>query len=512
MNLTKDRTSRRMHSFRLLTIILAAAALALSAALSLNLPADAQTTTLEANGFRIGERLTFNVSIGRFRDAAYAELYTVSRGRLGDKDAIELRAKFKTLDLASAASYLIDESRTTYVSPSTGLPLYTSVIENASGLPKETIQNYLAAPTLHADLLTMIHKIRQSGGTGSLTMQENDKVYPVTFQSGVSERQKTAAGEFDTVLVSLQSDFFTEHGMTDVSMNLSTDEAKLPVLVRFRTSKGQFRVSLASVRTTEPEVVIQPTPEPIRTPLPERTPKPVATPQPYVDNQPLPAELGFEIGEKLEYRILSGGQPIATMTLWAKERKQFNSVDSLLLEAVFSNVRPGSPFTGGDFVRAYVDPDSLAPRQIEMRFAGALRAFSSTVKFERQGGLITYGPTNRVEAPVGTHSILSLLYAARSFNLKPSRDLSNPINDTRVAVFWESQPYVFTLRPSPAAVITVGESQIWAQMVTVTTKNPTLDQLNIKIWLGNDDSRIPVRFVVGGYEADLLTTTKIQPK
>ena len=468
-------------------------------------------TVAEMNGFRIGERLTYNVTIGRFTNAAYGELYSVSRGKLGDKDAIELRATFRTLELASAALYMVDESRTTFVSPSTGLPLYTSVSQNAFGLPKETVQNFLTTPTPHYDLLTMIHRLRQSGGAGSLTMQDGEKVYSVTFQTGAVERQRTDAGEYETTLVTVQSEYFTERGITDVRVNLSVDEARLPVLIRFRTGKGVLRAGLASVQNVEPEVVAaQPTPLPVRTPAPERTPRPLPTPAPYTENLPLAPELAFELGERLDYRIMSGGQQVATMALAAKERKQFNGLDSLLLEATFSNIRPGSPFASGDFIRAYVNPETLAPRQFEIRFAGALRGLNSVLKFENSGSLITSGPT-RVEAPVGTHSILSLLYAARTFNLKPSRDLNNPINDTRVAVFWESRPHVFILRPSPVEMITIDGKQFAAQPVSVATKNTVLDQMNIRIWLGNDEARVPLRFSIGQYTADLVGASKIQP-
>lgn len=489
-----------------------AAAMVVAGGFFVTTRAEAQAADGVANGIRVGERLTYTVTIGRYKNAAFAELYAVSRGRLADKDAIELRAKFRTIELASAAVYLIDETRTTFVSPSTGLPLHTTVVQNASGLPKETNHSYLAAPTPHADLLSMIYRIRQSGGTGSLTMQENDKVYSVTFQATATEKQKTDAGEFDTSVVAVQSDYFTEMGMTDVRVNLSTDEAKLPVLVRFRTSKGTFKMGLASVAMIEPEVVVQPTPVPVRTPVPERTPKPVVTPTPYIDNQPLASELAFELGESLEYRITTNGQPVARMTLAAPERKQINGRDSLRVEATFADIHPGSPFAAGDFIRAYVDPDTLAPRQIELRFAGPLRAFSKTAKFDQEGSVITSGGAGRIEAPVGTHSILSLLYAARSFNLKPSRDLNNPINDTRVAVFWESEPYIFTLRPSLPEIVTIEGKQVAGQLVTVSTKNAVLDQLNIKVWLGNDDKRLPLRFIVGGYQADLVAVNKIQTR
>lgn len=510
MSRTKSRSSQRNISYRLQVLLVAGVACVALTAMIFASTLRAQTVAAEANGFRIGERLTYSVSIGHIENAAYAELYCVSRGQLADKDAIELRAKFKTLDLASVAFFLIDESRTTFASPATGLPLNTVVAQNTFGLPKETVQNFLVAPTPHADLLTMIYKLRQAGGAGSLTMQDGDKIYPVTFQPGPAEKLRTDAGEYDTIIVSVQSEFFTERGMTDVRVALSTDEAKLPVAIRFRTSKGEVRAGLASVQTIEPEVVAQSAPAPVRTPMPDRTPKPVATPTPFVENQPLALELAFELGERLDYRMTSGGQQVAMMRLAAKERKQVNGFDSLVLEATFSDLRPGSPFAGGDFARAYVNPETLAPRQLEMKFAGSLRVFNNVVTFEQEGSAIVIGG-KRVDAPVGTHSILSLLYAARSFNLKPSRDLNNPINDTRVAVFWESQPYIFTLRPSPAEVLTIDGKAVAGQLVSVTTKNPLLDQLNIKVWLGNDGSRIPLRFIIGGYQADLVAASKVLP-
>ena len=470
----------------------------------------AQAPNGDANGFRIGERLTYNVSVGRYRNAASAELYTVSRGRIGDKDAIELRAKFKTLNVASAATYLVDQTRTTFASPITALPLYTTLVEGTYGIPKETNQSYLAVATPHTDLLTMIHWLRRRGGNGSVTMQENGKVYTVTFQVVEAEKQQTDAGEFDTSVVAVQSDYFTECGMTDVRVALSKDEASVPVTVRFRTPKGEFRAELASIQTIEPEVAPQPTPTPA--PIAERTPKPVVTPTPHIDNQPLHPELAFVLGEKLQYKITAGGSQVATMTLFARERKLVDGLDTLVLEAYFADVRSGSPFANGDTVRANVNPETLAPRRIDIRFSGGLNTLSSTARFEQEGSSITYGGANRVSAPVGTHSILSLVYAARSFNLKPSRNASNPINDTRVAVFWETQPYVFTLRPALPEVIMMDGKPIGAQLVTVSTGNPRLDQLGIKVWLGTDDSRTPLRFMIGGYQADLIKSEKPAPQ
>ena len=111
-----------------------------------------------------------------------------------------------------------------------------------------------------------------------------------------------------------------------------------------------------------------------------------------------------------------------------------------------------------------------------------------------------------IDAPIGTHSFLSLIYAMRSFNLKPSKDPANPVNDTRVAVFWDSRSYVFTLRPSNPEEITINGEKRSAQLITIKTLNKELDALSIKVWLSTDN-RVPLRFSVGTYQADLISQT-----
>ena len=170
--------------------------------------------------------------------------------------------------------------------------------------------------------------------------------------------------------------------------------------------------------------------------------------------------------------------------------------------------RPGNPiFSQNDSITVNADPLTLAPRMIDIKMFGGLAGISQLAIFDERTGAISFKGNSRVEAPVATHSILSLLYAMRSFNLKPSAVRTNPVNDTRVAVFWESQPYVFTLRPSAAAEVTVNGQKRLAQQITINTGNPQLDQMAIKVWLSNDEGRVPIRFSVGPYQADLVSAT-----
>lgn len=460
--------------------------------------------------FRVGEHLTYNFSFEKFKDVAFAEIYVASRGKLEGRDAVELHSKFKTVNILSAAFYLIDETRTTFVSTENGLPLYTRKVSNAGVLPQEDTKNYLTVPAVNYDLLGMLYQARNAGGVGNFQFQENGRIYNANFTAMGNERVKTDAGEFDTAISTVQSDFLTENGIKEFRINFSVDDLKIPVLLRVKTAKGEFRGTLSSIQTIDETPDATPTmisPNPVIV----ATPKPIATPTPYIENQPLASELPFVLGETLQYQVASGGKKIATVTLQAKERKQFLNEDSLLLTATVTNIEPSNQiFNLNEGIRAQVSPESLAPKQIELKFSGFFAAYNQTTIFDQKTGTAIYDGTNRIEIPVGTHSILSLVYAIRSFNLKPSKDETNPINDTRVAVFLGTQPYVFTLRPANADLITQKGEKVSAQLITIITGNPTVDAQGLRVWLSNDEKRLPLRLIFGTFQADLISESVVK--
>jgi len=468
----------------------------------------AQDKAATVGGHHVGERLTYNVSFGQFQNVAYAELYTVSRGKLSGRDALELRARIKTLDLVGAQFVSIDESRTTFASIETGYPLYISKIQNDGVEPKETTVSYLSNPATSCDLLTLIGKIREASGVGSFNITENDKTYTVTLSPAGVEKVKTAAGEFDTSVSTVESSYLTENGMTELKLNLSADERRLPVQFTFKakTRRGTFRATLASVETVaEPEAT--PSPEPLIAPTPVviRTPPPSPTPLPYVDNQPISPELPFGLGETLDYKVSSASRAVGLVTLTVKERKLLAGKDSLLLSAQVRSLESGEVILDvKDSLTTYVNPDLLTPRQSELRFYGGLRSLSQVEQFDQSLGLVTLGAGKTVDVPIGTQDLLSFIYALRTFNLKPNKDSKNPINDTRVAVFWDSKAYIFTLRPSSATLEDASGRKRDCILVAVNTGNPQLDQLAIKIWLSTDARKLPLRIVFGNYQADLI--------
>lgn len=120
---------RRLRALSYLVVLLAIASVAYDGLISVN-------AVREPGEFKVGERLTYNISFNNFDSAAYAEIRVVSRGKLDGKDAVELFGKLRSSDLLSAAFYLWDFERTTYVSPESGFPLLVREVSKTGLIPK----------------------------------------------------------------------------------------------------------------------------------------------------------------------------------------------------------------------------------------------------------------------------------------------------------------------------------------------------------------------------------------
>ena len=72
--------------------------------------------------YRVGERLTYNVSFANFPSAAHMEVEVVSRDVHLGRESIQLRAHVETTGVINVALYAINSDYTTYIDPQTGLP------------------------------------------------------------------------------------------------------------------------------------------------------------------------------------------------------------------------------------------------------------------------------------------------------------------------------------------------------------------------------------------------------
>ena len=452
----------------------------------------------ETNGPRVGERLTYNISFDRFPNVAFAETYVVSRGKLGGKEAIEIQSKLKTLNFLTKGYLASDTTRTTYVSPADGTPIYVKNLDGSTGAPIETVTNY-ADKGGSFDLTSILFRIRASGGAGSFTMFENDKTYTVSFHNIGAETVKSDAGEFLTSIIDVKSEYLTDNGFSSLKISLTSEGNSIPVQFRLGTGKkSELRGVIASIQNATPEPT--PTPSVVPTQTPKPTPRPTVTPAAYINDQPL-VGMPFAIGENLVYTVTSGPRNIGTVTLSAKERKLVRDKDSLVLTATVTNAVGSDLIRNGNGFRSNVGPETLSPDDLEIRFDGPLAGFNQSARFDQARSVVTLGK-ERIDVPVGTHNILSLIYAMRLYNLNLSK--INPIKDTRVAVFWQGRAHVFTLRPLAPQEITIAGQQLLAQQINVSTGNQQLDALSLKVWLSNDERRIPLRFSIGNYKLELV--------
>jgi hypothetical protein len=462
-----------------------------------------------AEALRVGEKLTYNISFNRLPNVAYAETNVVSKGKIAGKEAYEVRSRFKTLNFLSAGSLPVDIDRTTYISPADGSSIVVKNLDNSTGAAIATSTNFIEKSPGSFDLTAMLFRIRSSGGVGSFSMFENEKLYTVTLQSMGTETVKSDAGDFPASIVDVKSDFLTESGYTGLQVSISSEGANVPVKFRLKRGKNQEYIGLIASIQVAAEPTPTPTPAMVQTPRP--TPVPTPKPPNYIPNQPLTG-LPFDLGESLEYSVTTDQREIGTVVLAARERRLVNDRDSLILTATVTGASSAELFGVGNSIRASVDPETLAPYDISIGFSGTLAAFNQTAQFDPETSRVSLPGNQRIDVPVGTHNVLSLIYALRLFNLNPSKDATNRVNDTRVSVFWQGRANIFTLRPSVPQIITIGGQKILAQQVAVSTGNPQLDALQIKVWLSNDDRRLPLRFALGRYQLELkLSQTTDQP-
>src|SRR4029453_18221500 len=75
-----------------------------------------------AGPYKIGERLTYNVSFSSFPSAAHVEIQVVSRGMFYGREAVQLHAHVETSEYINVALFAMKTDYTTYVDPERGLP------------------------------------------------------------------------------------------------------------------------------------------------------------------------------------------------------------------------------------------------------------------------------------------------------------------------------------------------------------------------------------------------------
>lgn len=238
--------------------------------------------------YRIGERLTYNVSFSAFPSAAHIEFWIASYGQFFNRPGIQLRAHAETTGMVNAALFSINSDYVSFVAPDTGQPFHMRVVRREAGrtddilseedkpagneaIP-EKVKTGGFAGTL--DIASALYRVRALpltvGSSYSLILQANDVSYEVIVKVTGHAIHKTNVGSFSTVTTQLRFPRDSALDNYKIQIYFSDDERHVPIFASAQHPAGEIRVELAGSE------------------LPGATPPPIDTMQPSVaSSQPV---------------------------------------------------------------------------------------------------------------------------------------------------------------------------------------------------------------------------------
>ena len=481
-----------------------------------------------ADAYRVGERLTYNVSYSRFVSAAHVELLVASRGKFFNRDGIELRAHVETTGVVNVALYAINNDYTAYVDPQTGLPFRVQQVVREAGRTIEAAADYnqpagaAAIPPKLAtgefpgtyDLLSALYRVRAmplgNGGSYSINVRNEGEEYTAEIRVTGLQTMKTNVGSFNTIATRINLKRGHDY---NIRAYFSDDERHVPVLITAKVESAEVRAELAGSEFVAPEKATPAKPavtpgliaQDSRSPTPSvnsvtEDPNSSATTPTTLAGLNLP----FKIGEQLNYRVYLGNtaQPVGSITFTVRARGRFFNRDGLFLSATAQTTALGAQaFFVNDQVNSYVDPETLLPFRTELNFVeGKFRKTKVYTLDQNRGSAIT-DQRDRIEIPVGTHDLLSTFYAIRTFDL-------SRLKQNAISILATDSPRTLVVKSMQRETIEMNGQALPAILLTLTTDDPQSDKMQLRMWVGDDSRHLPLRIAaltaLGTVHADLV--------
>jgi hypothetical protein len=483
--------------------------------------------------YRVGERLTYNVSFSNFINAAHIELFIANGGMLFDRPGLELRAHIETTEVVNVALYSINNDYTTFIDPTTGIPFRSTQVIRESGSTSDSTSEYnvpLGADAIpnklrigefpgRFDFLSAIYRLRALPLSDRATYYFNivyDQIeYKAQLKVVGQEIIRTKVGSFNTLVTEIRTSADSKFNDYKVRVYFSDDERHVPVLITARHKAGDIRAELVGSQLPEsaPQAT-QPT-GPVTTPITQ--PTPAGTQRPVTRPTPLPPStntgtgggaalsgLPFAVGEQLNFNFYMGNspQPVGTSTFQVRARSKYFGRDGLLL--AFRGQTTGAMqriFSANDQINSYVDPTTLIPFRTELNIQEGKRRANDTLTIDQERGIAVIADKGtRIEIPVGTHDLISVFYALRSFNLTPPRR-------TAVSLLVNNRPLTLFITALKRETIELGTQKVPAIQLSLTTDDPKGDLYALRLWVSDDRRRLPLRITantqLGVVRADL---------
>lgn len=478
--------------------------------------------------YQPGEKLTYNVSYSNFSSAGHIELFNAGRGQFFNREGFELRARVQSVGVVRAALYAIDSEYTAYVDTQTGLPFRTRVQNFDGGVAAITSAiTGQPAPAVEAtpatyDILSALYRARSlplaAGATYRVSAQGEGVQYEAEVRVVGRETVKTAAGSFNAVVAQLRvrggaaSDYRPRIYFTD-------DERHVPVLLTAKLKTGELRAELASSEMIN--LTPQQTP-PVSGLVAEQPPglqpetSRVVVPSPAggggdgavaagasgEDSSNL-NDLPFKVGEQLNFNFFLGTspQPVGIASYHVRARSRYVGRDGLWLSATMGTTNALQQlFPVADKIETYVDVKTLLPFRSQLQIREGSHRLQGVVSLDQERGSATVTDGTTIEIPVGTYDLVSVIYALRSFDLTPPKR-------NAVSILINKRPRTLFITSLKRETIELGGKSIPAYLLALATDEPQGNRLNIRLWVGSDRRRLPLRLTattpLGPVRADL---------
>ncbi|MEP6820063.1 MAG: DUF3108 domain-containing protein [bacterium] len=470
--------------------------------------------------YRVGERLTYNVSFSNFISAAHVEFLVAARGTFFGRDGIQLKGHVETNGVVNAALFAINNDYITYVDPATGLPYHGQQTIRETARTLETTADFnqpagtAAIPAKRTaafpgtyDFLSAVYRVRSlpltDGTTYTLSVRNENQNYQIEIKVNGYEVIKTNVGSFNTIEAQVRVRGESQGNSYDNMKAYFTDDQRhVPVLIVSRVSAGEIRAELAGsgfVATPTPPPAPTPTPTPVAGTPP--TGRPLVIPRTPDDNGPV--DLPFKVGEQLNYQVFlpTIQAPVGTATFQVRARSKYFDHDGFqfTVNAQTTNALQ-KLFVASDLIVSYVDPKALLPFHTEFTFNEGRRRFSSKLAINQDYGTATTDSGTRIEIPVGTHDYLSFFYMLRTLNL-------NPPKRSAVSILVNNQPKTLFITALKRENVQLGSQTIPAIQISLTTDDAQGDRYQLRGWISDDKRRLPLRLTavteLGAVRADL---------
>jgi hypothetical protein len=253
------------------------------------------TAPLSKVPYRVGERLTYNVTFANFPTAAHIELWVAGYGSYFNRTGVHVRGHVETVGVVNAALFSVNNDYLAYINPDNGEPYMTQQFRREAGSSENMSREYQNRPQGTEaipgkvrsanvpgtyDIVSALYRMRtlplSDGSRYGMMMNINDVLYEAELRVTGREFVRTNVGSYSSIATQLRFRNSTIDALR-IKIYFSDDERHVPVLFTAHHDSGDIRAELAgselpggqpaAADTTLPDVAsapaqIQPAPNP----------------------------------------------------------------------------------------------------------------------------------------------------------------------------------------------------------------------------------------------------------